>query len=259
MYLLPSQIPDSPAEPSQLPPVEEAIDSEAVHMLTGAEADEAFGTAGPSAHAPPPPVLSVSDLVGQLGGSGPAAAPHDTNAAVPQPASGSGLAGMGLDPNMLAMMQTLPPEQLQQFFAQASQMFGPQAGVGVPNGAASQHEQPQQGFYNNSNTSGGDWPPEQPFQDHGPPSAWGGNGGPRPGGGGGVGPGPGSDDGFGDGRGGRGGNWRGNGGGRGGGSGGGNSGGKGRGRGGNRDNKRIPCSFFAQGRRAIDPISINVC
>ncbi|KAF8211668.1 hypothetical protein K438DRAFT_1807693 [Mycena galopus ATCC 62051] len=104
LYMTPSSIPDSPAEPSLIIP-DEDVDKEVHEMTTGPDVDTVFWS-GPAMPIDPPqpqpgvlPLSSVADLVGQLAG-GPSAAPADPG----------------------AVMQTLPPEQLQQLLAQLSQL-----------------------------------------------------------------------------------------------------------------------------------------
>lgn len=218
LYMSAADVPDSPAEPPA-PAPDGAPDKDVVVMLTGPEADAVFWAGAPDGDGDAPMALaSVSDLVGQLAGAPP-----------PAPALGA----LSLDPGVLAMVQTMPQEQIQQFFAQAQQLYGQAQPAAQP---GQQPQQPPPGFYGGAG--------QGQYADFGgaQQGAWDDGSGGRAGW-------SQSEDGYGDDR-GRGAPR----GGRGsGGSGGGGGGGRGRGRGGFRDSKRIACSFFAQGRRASDP------
>ncbi|KAJ6516426.1 hypothetical protein C8R45DRAFT_960109 [Mycena sanguinolenta] len=132
LYMTPSSIPDSPAEPSVVIP-DEDVDKEVHEMTTGPDVDAVFWS-GPAIPIDQPqpqpgvgPLTSVADLVGQLAG-GPSVAPADPG----------------------AVMQALPPEQLQQLLAQLSQLPATQQlqqQIQTPQ----QQQQPQQQPY-------GDWP-----------------------------------------------------------------------------------------------------
>ncbi|KAJ7265938.1 hypothetical protein B0H12DRAFT_1100197 [Mycena haematopus] len=101
LYMTPSSIPDSPAEPSLVIP-DEDVDKDVHEMTTGPDVDAVFwnGPAIPIDQPQPQPgalpLSSVADLVGQLAG-GPNAAPADPGT-------------------------VMPPEQLQQLLAQLSQL-----------------------------------------------------------------------------------------------------------------------------------------
>ncbi|KAJ7727884.1 hypothetical protein B0H16DRAFT_1677208 [Mycena metata] len=106
LYMSPSSIPDSPAEPSVVIPDEE-VDKDVREMTAGPEVDAVFWSGPPIPPVEPPqpgvpPLSSVADLVGQLAGGVDAARAN----------------AMSVDP----VMQALPPEQLQHLLAQLSQL-----------------------------------------------------------------------------------------------------------------------------------------
>ncbi|PPQ81083.1 hypothetical protein CVT25_014546 [Psilocybe cyanescens] len=107
MYMSPNQIPDSPAEPTNVMSEEEA-DQDVTQMTAGPEMDPVFWSSEPVATAAAMPVSvpgapSVADLVGQL-------------AMGMDPASmmSAGAGGMSASHDLGAIAQSLPPEQLQQ-------------------------------------------------------------------------------------------------------------------------------------------------
>ncbi|KAF7330885.1 hypothetical protein MVEN_02428000 [Mycena venus] len=203
LYMSPSSIPDSPAEPSVIIP-DEDVDKDVREMTTGPEVDTVFWSGPPIPVDPPqaqpgvPPLTSVADLVGQLAGgaaANPSTAPTD-------PA---------------AVMQALPPEQLQHLLAQLSQL------------PPAQQLQQQMHMQMQQQPPYGDWPGLNQFSaDYSQPPAFQDDGGER--------------NGWSVGRGGRG---RGRGRGRGGAG----------GDDGYRHNKKRLCNFFAAGRRAQNQIS----
>ncbi|KAJ7179627.1 hypothetical protein C8R46DRAFT_1160152 [Mycena filopes] len=125
LYMSPSSIPDSPAEPSSVI-TDEEVDKDVREMTAGPEVDAVFwsGPPIPPVEVPQPgvpPLSSVADLVGQLaGGVDGARANANANA-------------MSVDP----VMQALPPEQLQHLLAQLSQLPTTQQPL-------QQQQQPQQ-------------------------------------------------------------------------------------------------------------------
>jgi len=104
VYKSPAHIPDSPLEPAHVIP-EESVDKDVKVMTCGPDVESVFWSPPPI-----PPNQTVAELVGQLNSSNPVA-----------PASGSfDLKAVGLDPNVVAALQNLPPDQLQ-FFQQFAQ------------------------------------------------------------------------------------------------------------------------------------------
>ncbi|KZT38930.1 hypothetical protein SISSUDRAFT_1046253 [Sistotremastrum suecicum HHB10207 ss-3] len=111
LYMSSAQIPDSPFEPSVLPP--ENPDAEAKPMLTGAEVDSLTGVSP-----------SVADLLGQISASLPAPM-NDAPMSQALPMEEQ-LPSVSLDTNLLAALQNIGPEQLKQLLV--AQMPMPDAG-----------------------------------------------------------------------------------------------------------------------------------
>ncbi|KAK7061264.1 hypothetical protein R3P38DRAFT_3488838 [Favolaschia claudopus] len=142
LYMSPSSIPDSPAEPSVVIP-EEDVDKEVTEMTTGPDVDTVFWSGPampvdlPQQQAETPPLASVAELVGQL-----------ANGANPNPSTAP------VDAEMV--INAMPPEQLQSLLAQLSQF--PQAQQlqqQMQQQMNVQHHQQQQQQHQ---TPYGDWP-----------------------------------------------------------------------------------------------------
>jgi len=118
LYMSPAHIPDSPVEPANVIP-EESVDKNARTMTCGPEVESAFWSS-------PSPVSvnrTVADLVGQLTASNATLMGQTTNSL--------DLKAVGLDPNAVAALQNLPPEQLQYFQQLAQQHQGTQQQQGL--------------------------------------------------------------------------------------------------------------------------------
>lgn len=211
---MPTNIPDTPGEPSVTIP-EEEVDRHMRTMTVGPEVDPIIWNGDNAATAPPVPAESLVGLMGLLSGMGVGAT--GTNGTVDPTSVGLGaqaldMKNVGLDPNV--SLQAVQPEHLQQLLQQLTvptTLYGQNGqSTSVPYGANDQWGSANQ--YNDSGPGGRD--------DNSERERWEGGG-------------------FGRGRG-----FRGRGRGRG-------RGGSEEGNG-YRHSKRKPCSFFAAGRRALN-------
>jgi protein phosphatase 1 regulatory subunit 10 len=217
-YMSAAQIPDTPTEPAGPLLTDAEQDQEVKIMEVGEEHAALFGN-GQFMEVDMPPQRSVAELLGQLAPGGVNGGPVTNGIGVPPTAAGVGgmsFQSLGFDPNMLQMMHNMPPEQLQQMLS------NPQENMNMNPFTPGQGAQPPPHYGQSSYGGGGAG--EQPWM--GPP--YGQSGGGRE-------------------------DWEDrnswDGGGQGGFRGAGRGRGQGRGGGGSRQHtKRIPCSFFAQGR-----------
>ncbi|KAJ7367772.1 hypothetical protein DFH08DRAFT_919382 [Mycena albidolilacea] len=155
LYMSASSIPDSPAEPSAVI-LDEEVDKDVREMTTGPEVDTVFWS-GPAMPIDPPqpqpgvpPLTSVADLVGQLAGGGAGANPSAAPA----------------DPG--AVMQALPPEQLQHLLAQLSQIpTTPQLQQQMHMQQQQQQQQQPYGDWPGLNQFSADYSQQPAFQDDG--------------------------------------------------------------------------------------------
>lgn len=144
LYMSPSSIPDSPAEPSVVI-LDEEVDKDVREMTTGPEVDSVFWSGPPIPAEQPqpqpgvPPPTSVADLVGQLAG------------------------GAGVTVPVDPVMQALPPEQLQHLLAQLSQL--PPAQQVQQMHMQQQQQQPPYGDWPGLNQFSADYSQPPAFQD----------------------------------------------------------------------------------------------
>lgn len=128
VYMTPNQIPESPAEPTEVL-TEEEVDRDVTAMTTGPEVDAIFWSGEPA-----PVMASVADLVGQLAMG---------NMMDPS-MIGTAPNTQGLD--LSAIVQNLPQEQLQQLLQQLSVPTGPFGQVPQYSGDESWSSVPGQGL-----------------------------------------------------------------------------------------------------------------
>jgi protein phosphatase 1 regulatory subunit 10 len=111
-YVSPAQIPDNPAEPSNVIP-DDTVDKDMRVMTCGPDVDAIFWS-GPAPTNQQ--MATVADLVGQL-----SAGNIDLAAIPPSNGQPTTLTATGLDPNAVATIQSIPQEQLQQLLQLAQQ------------------------------------------------------------------------------------------------------------------------------------------
>jgi len=209
LYMSPSQIPESPAEPSQQIP-EDEVDMNVKHMVSGNDVRDLYNHDRETVPVPVPPplptVVSVQGLISQLAGVG--ALPNDAGT-LSQPLPPVDLKALGLNLDTIAQLAAQLPQAQQQ--QQQPQQQSTQNNVSAAtNGYPYSQSSYDSSWYHDYNQQ-----QQQHYEDEGGQrSKWDGA----------------SDQG-----------WRGRG------RGGGGRGGGGRG-GGFRNTKRKLCNFYAQGR-----------
>lgn len=169
--MTPAQIPDTPTEPPTLIETDESTGKETVIMEVGKEIEDIAGqpiSSNGDAPMPGAPAASVGQLLNQLAASGnqPFGFGQDANAGATPFGGQPNLQGFGLDPNLLQMMQNLPPEQLQALVGQ--NVFSPNHSAQPPppmynpSMGSGDGDEPWTGpLYGGGGGSGGEWDGER--------------------------------------------------------------------------------------------------